>query len=635
MQILIKAFAFYAVLFSCPHLFARDLIARKGLLDLRYYNYESGKPVNLNGEWCFAGREFKPDLSLENTKAYANLPEYFKFDDKALFSNHFGHCTYALRVILPHTGKIWALYLPPILSAYKLYINNSLVSQAGTLYPAEKMVPEIRSQIIQFVATTDTVNIDIEVSNYKFVFGGIPTVIRLGKTATLEKEREWSFMISSFLIGSMFIMGLYHFVLFSLRRKDRSYLYFGIICVFIALRESFVGQALFFSHFPSVSFETSVKILYSAFPICLISFVGFFSVIYSDFSKVIRIIVTIPSFIYLIIVVCTANTFYGKYLLLISILFLIQTIYLIGLVTFKAIRVPHQNIIILLALLVLTFCFINDVLYEQQIINSHFLLPFGFFMFVLLQAIMLSVRFTNALRESEHLSVELFKIQMMNKELESKFQQELLKSQLEAQEYSFTQISLEIHDNVGQLLSSAKMLLGTFLQRMENKGSDMLKVAYDTLAKAITELRQLSKSLNRQWLYQFNLIENLESEKLRINSAGNVIVDFSSECNDLTLSSDSQLILFRVVQEALQNCVKHSSATKIIIKIYSRNENFELVIIDNGKGFDYQKVKAQSLGLRSMEYRIRLLSGTIIYQSEPQRGSTIKITIPEKAGDVS
>ena len=103
-------------------------------------------------------------------------------------------------------------------------------------------------------------------------------------------------------------------------------------------------------------------------------------------------------------------------------------------------------------------------------------------------------------------------------ELQNSFQQEILKTQLETQEDTFYQVGEEIHDNIGQLLSSTKMLLG-LTERSLPSIPDPLRTAQETLGKAISELRALSKSLNKEWLHQFNVIQNLETEIERINSS--------------------------------------------------------------------------------------------------------------------
>lgn len=212
--------------------------------------------------------------------------------------------------------------------------------------------------------------------------------------------------------------------------------------------------------------------------------------------------------------------------------------------------------------------------------------------------------------------------------MEISFQQELLKTQLETQENTFDQMGRELHDNIGQLLSTIKLLLGIAL-RETGTIPDTLKTADQTVGKAINDLRLLSKSLSKEWLQQFNLIENVEAEKQRINAARNVEVSFTSDKENIDMKPESQVMLFRIVQEAMQNVVKYANAQHISIEMTHSNNRFQLQIKDDGKGFDVEAARNKSMGLQNMEYRTRLLGGTIQWNSETGKGTSIHITIPK------
>lgn len=212
---------------------------------------------------------------------------------------------------------------------------------------------------------------------------------------------------------------------------------------------------------------------------------------------------------------------------------------------------------------------------------------------------------------------------MMQQEL----QQQLLQSQLETQEYSLCKISRELHDNIGQLLSSTKMLLG--LAEMElDKVPDTLKTAEHTLGQAIQDVRVLSKSINKEWLHDFNLIENLHAEKQRINAGKEIQVELDSKHDKLALEPEAQVMIFRVVLEALQNSIKHAYAKKIIIKIEHTHKGFQLTVKHDGHGFDIEMAKKENAGLHNMEQRIKLLGGEIKWISTHKKGTLIKINIP-------
>lgn len=209
--------------------------------------------------------------------------------------------------------------------------------------------------------------------------------------------------------------------------------------------------------------------------------------------------------------------------------------------------------------------------------------------------------------------------------MQKAFAQTLLQSQSEVQEATFSALSKELHDNVGQLLSSSKMLLG-ISQRKIAVIPESLIIAEETLGKAIQELRSLSKSLDKEWLQQFNLIDNLNTEIRRINSGLVLEIHFSYQ-GKLLLSSEQQIILFRIIQEALQNAIRHSEAKNINIDIETNAENIVVKIADDGKGVENNL--SNGLGIRNMKYRTKLLGGDITWHS-PGKGSLITIQLPAK-----
>lgn len=211
-------------------------------------------------------------------------------------------------------------------------------------------------------------------------------------------------------------------------------------------------------------------------------------------------------------------------------------------------------------------------------------------------------------------------------ELHNAFQKELLKTQLETQEEAFHQIGVELHDNIGQLLSSTQMLLGTTERNIENV-PDTLRTASQTLAQAIQELRMLSKSLNREWLKKFNVLQNLQAEVSRLNSAGLVQVQLKAPVQSLPISPESQVVIFRIIQEALQNSIKHAAAQQIFVEV-KMDADLQVSISDDGRGFDADAGVLNGVGLMNMRHRIKLLGGTIDWDSALGRGTRVKLAIP-------
>lgn len=211
--------------------------------------------------------------------------------------------------------------------------------------------------------------------------------------------------------------------------------------------------------------------------------------------------------------------------------------------------------------------------------------------------------------------------------MQKEFQQQLMQSQIEVQEQTFITLSQELHDNVGQLLGSAKMLIGITGRNLPQV-PDTLKTADETIAKAIADLRSLSKSMNKEWLHHFSLVENLEAESQRINAAREVQVNVMADTRKLLLENDRQVMLFRIIQEAMQNSMRHGKAQHIRIQIETINDMIEVKVADDGIGFDTANPSLTGVGIIHLQQRTRLLNGEIEWQSKPGAGTVVAIRVP-------
>jgi signal transduction histidine kinase len=223
-----------------------------------------------------------------------------------------------------------------------------------------------------------------------------------------------------------------------------------------------------------------------------------------------------------------------------------------------------------------------------------------------------------------------FKFLQEKQIMESAFKEELLQSQIEVQEATFTALGRELHDNIGQLLSTTKMLIG-ITERSIPSPPDTLITANETLSTAINELRSLSKTLSREWLAQFSLKENLLNEIGRLNSAKTIHFHLKLP-NEIFLKNEEQIILFRIIQEAIQNAIKHSLAQNIYIEMEEKGDQLFTTVIDDGKGFNEAAVH-KGLGIMHLKQRTRLLGGTIKWANN-NRGCTVSILIPLKKEDL-
>ena len=213
------------------------------------------------------------------------------------------------------------------------------------------------------------------------------------------------------------------------------------------------------------------------------------------------------------------------------------------------------------------------------------------------------------------------------RQLRKQFELELLQSKLETQEETLHHMATELHDNIAQLLGSARMMLGLASRKL---ALEPLRSADETLERAIQEIRMLSKSLNREWLHQFSVLRNMEVEVDRLNGVEGVRLHLQAPVHELPLGQDAQLMLFRIIQEALQNAIRHADASNINIQFAYVNEKVEVCVSDDGKGFELSVLKQNGIGMMNMKNRVQLLQGTIKWHSELNKGTQVHISLPVK-----
>lgn len=205
---------------------------------------------------------------------------------------------------------------------------------------------------------------------------------------------------------------------------------------------------------------------------------------------------------------------------------------------------------------------------------------------------------------------------------------ELYNNQQKIQEQTLNHISQEIHDNIGQMLSLVRMQLNLAVQQ-DNRENKIISDAQENIGRAMQDLRDLAKGMSSDRIKLLGLYNSVEQEAERIKRTGICEVQMKCTGNKRSMDHQREIILFRVLQECLQNVLKHSEAKHLdIIFLYSDN-SLSIQIKDDGKGFVMQPSNANhGLGLMNIRNRIQLMSGRIMVESVPGAGTNIFIQLP-------
>jgi two-component system, NarL family, sensor kinase len=215
-------------------------------------------------------------------------------------------------------------------------------------------------------------------------------------------------------------------------------------------------------------------------------------------------------------------------------------------------------------------------------------------------------------------------------ELQRKLWDEQLKSAqavIDAEEKERTRIAADLHDGIGQLLSAAKMNLHVFEDKI-GKTDSILTKAIDLVNESAKEIRSISHNIMPNALLKAGLataikdfIEKLDQCKLQIhlNAIG---------LNE-KLNSNIEIMVYRIVQESVHNVIKHADANRLDISLVNENNTFEIMIEDNGKGFESNKIaKLDGIGLKNIKARVEFLKGKLEIDSKVNNGTVISISIP-------
>ncbi len=636
-------------------------LAVNGVVDLTSYHPQKEAPIKLSGEWLFAWKKLATETELKATGKYTNVPGNWTANnsDANFFNNDFGYATYGLTISLPKSTENWALLLPPLPSAYKLFVDGKLVGSMGKVDSSANMIPKSVSNVIYFTTKSDKVFLLLQLSNYHFSSSGMWSSITIGNPKQVTDLSNKSFIADAFLVGSLLIMGLYHLAIFAMRRKEKAALFFAILCLALALRACFSMTPLLFYMMPEFSYSLALKILYTLFPICLLGFVYFLtSTELVRFPVLMKRMFLVVAITYTGLVWLSSNPIYGNLLIVVIIMAACMGCFTVYFLIRHFRNNPLDNGLLLAGILACFIGLLNDSLYEAELINTGFLLPFAFLILLLLQAIVLALRFTGALTRSERLATELAKSniayeQMVlgRREAEEQIEIESLKSKF------FSNITHEFKTPLSLITAPTEYLL-----RLSNDGKEksLLNTIYRNashLLRLINQMMDLSKSQAGK-LTKTEMVGNIKEFSYEILFSFQPLADgkqitlkfIEEDIPDNYCLFDGDK-LEKILNNLLSNAIKFTQEgggilLKVSFKQLDQQSCFQFILSDNGigmsdemltnlfkpfyqaSGTSFLNPNGTGLGLAYTKELVTLLNGTIQAESKLTIGTSFTVTLP-------
>jgi PAS domain S-box-containing protein len=213
-------------------------------------------------------------------------------------------------------------------------------------------------------------------------------------------------------------------------------------------------------------------------------------------------------------------------------------------------------------------------------------------------------------------------------EQEIQRQKQLVQATIDAQEKERKEIGRELHDNISQHITTTRLYLEVAMEKAGGEVLSLITQAHKGLQDTVNEMRQLSQSLVPPSLSDIGLVESVEDLCSPLKNTHAFRIEFfHHDFNETILPDNMKLMLFRIIQEQINNIIRHAHATAIHIGLETIEGSVILSVSDNGKGFDPVKVK-RGLGLSNMGNRADLFGGTLKIDTTPGKGCSIRVLIP-------
>jgi len=216
----------------------------------------------------------------------------------------------------------------------------------------------------------------------------------------------------------------------------------------------------------------------------------------------------------------------------------------------------------------------------------------------------------------------------MQQELHSQQQKSMI-AILEAEEKERKRIAAELHDGIGQTMTAAWMNMQSFLTNNtdEEKKQQVFQNALSLIDESCKEIRVVSHNMMPNVLLKKGLVNAVKDFLAQINKQG-LNINIESEGLQKPIPPHVETVLYRVIQEAVNNVIKHAKASELFITLYNEENEIDVMIEDNGIGFDKKNIQSDGIGLQNIRSRIEYLKGNVEWDTAPNNGTVLSIHVP-------
>ncbi|AOM81445.1 diguanylate cyclase [Salisediminibacterium beveridgei] len=366
--------------------------------------------IELEDGWLFVWDEL---LSLQDARIHSGQAE--ELSSLAHWENNAptgsrGVATYyqKLNIDEASVGTPLGLYVPDILTSYRLWIDGELVHQQGTVSDeAASSVPSVMPVIKQIVAEEETIEIMLHIANHHHREGGPMASLRLGAIEDMHHDMLVTFVVEVILFGALMLSAGHHFLIYLLRRKDRENLYFSLFCMILAIRVSVTGQKVLYQMVPDFSWIVGIHLEYLSFYAGAGILLLYLHQMFIDHAshKMTYTLAGITALFSVYVIAAPIRIFSESlaYFQAFTVVLIVYAFFILYQAGRDHVQGAHLTMI-LFGLFTITI--MNDIFYHLRLFDTILLAPFGMLFMIFGQTSILTLRTISAYRKVEELSMK-------------------------------------------------------------------------------------------------------------------------------------------------------------------------------------------------------------------------------------
>lgn len=614
--------------------------AVNGVLDLRNWDFKKDGIINLDGQWeLYWSKLLTPsDFNSSPSKTgLVNIPGSF-----SEFNNHGtqlpgqGYATFRLKVLTNKNVSVYGVKTEFLQNAYTLWASDQFISSTGTVGKSKKeTVPQLLPKIGAFYNNSGEFYIVLQNSNYYSSAGQIDSIY-LGTESQISSLKARSLAFDFFLFGCAVIGGVYNLGLYIKRKKEKSTLYFGIVCILLGFRTLLVGERFFIYLFPHFNFSLYLILLYITFYIYVPFLVLFLNELCPNLLPIEFVnFSSIMGGIYVVNVLLYKSTWYSTMIFPYEIISIILMLYILFKLIVEFIKGKNDYFMVIIGVLAVFLTGVNDFLYEYSIIITGSYATVGLLIFIIVQSIVLSGKVSEAFTKAEGVTNRLKSINKLKDDF-------------------LAHTSHELKTPLNGIIGLTEGLISGFsgdLNKEQVMNLDLISSSAKRLSNLVNDILDFSKLKNND--IQLNLrpinIVKISNMVLRICSTltlGKNLTLINNISDDIPLVYADENRLQQIFYNLIGNSIKFTNSGSIELSAVKEGAFVRIFIRDTGIGIPDDKLSrifepynqgdediskrygGTGLGLSITKKLIDLHGGSIEVISEFGRGSVFSFTLP-------